>query len=74
MPWEEFMKERMARCCCGAVAGKILIPMTGLVPLFNCTQTMSTFYRIVDGQIAEMWGDEDALGLMQQLSAVPKIG
>ena len=38
------------------------------------TETASTFYRVVDGKITEIWGDEDALGLMQQLGAVPKIG
>jgi steroid delta-isomerase-like uncharacterized protein len=28
-------------------------------------------FHIVDGQIAEIWANEDALGLMQQLGVVP---
>lgn len=31
-------------------------------------------YRIEDGKIAEAWSEEDLLGLLQQLGAVPAIG
>ncbi len=30
-------------------------------------------FRIVGGRIAEMWGNQDDLGLMRQLSAVPEV-
>jgi steroid delta-isomerase-like uncharacterized protein len=36
--------------------------------------TVTTFYRIADGKIEEIWGDADALGLMQQLGGVPQLG
>jgi steroid delta-isomerase-like uncharacterized protein len=36
------------------------------------TETGTSFYRIAEGQITEIWGDEDALGLMQQLGGIPK--
>lgn len=38
------------------------------------TETGTSFYRITDGKIAEMWGDENALGLLQQLGVVPHFG
>jgi steroid delta-isomerase-like uncharacterized protein len=38
------------------------------------TETGTTFYRIAGGKIAAMWGDENALGLLQQLGAVPQFG
>ena len=38
------------------------------------TETGTRFYRIVRGKIAEMWGDENVLGLLQQLGAVPQFG
>jgi steroid delta-isomerase-like uncharacterized protein len=38
------------------------------------TETGTTFYRIAGGKIAEMWGDEDALGVLQQLGVVPQFG
>jgi steroid delta-isomerase-like uncharacterized protein len=38
------------------------------------TETETTFYRIAGGKIAEMWGDENALGLLQQLGVVPQFG
>ena len=31
-----------------------------------------SIFRIADGQIAEHWGEEDALGWMQQIGAIPK--
>jgi steroid delta-isomerase-like uncharacterized protein len=31
-------------------------------------------YRIVDGKIAEQWGIDDALGLMQRIGAIPSGG
>jgi steroid delta-isomerase-like uncharacterized protein len=37
------------------------------------TETLTRFYRIVEGRIVEMWGDENALGLLQQLGAVPQL-
>jgi steroid delta-isomerase-like uncharacterized protein len=38
------------------------------------TETGTRFYRIAGGKIAEMWGDENVLGLLQQLGAVPQLG
>jgi steroid delta-isomerase-like uncharacterized protein len=38
------------------------------------TETGTTFYRIAGGKIVEMWGDEDALGVLQQLGVVPQFG
>jgi steroid delta-isomerase-like uncharacterized protein len=43
------------------------IPATGKQVAF----TGNDIYRIVDGRIAEEWAQFDALGLMQQLGAVP---
>jgi steroid delta-isomerase-like uncharacterized protein len=38
------------------------------------TETGTSFYRIAGGKIAEMWGDENTLGLLQQLGVVPYFG
>jgi hypothetical protein len=38
------------------------------------TFTGSDFFRVVGGKIAEQWADLDALGLMQQLGAIPPMG
>lgn len=38
------------------------------------TETLTRFYRIAEGRIVEMWGDENVLGLLQQLGAVPQLG
>jgi predicted ester cyclase len=38
------------------------------------TETGTRFYRISGGKIAEMGGDENVLGLLQQLDAVPQLG
>lgn len=38
------------------------------------TETGTRFYRIAEGRIVEMWGDENVLGLLQQLGAVPQLG
>ena len=38
------------------------------------TETGTRFYRIAEGKIVEMWGDENVLGLLQQLGAVPQLG
>lgn len=35
------------------------------------TETGTSFYRIAGGKIVGMWGDENALGLLQQLGVVP---
>jgi len=37
------------------------------------TETLTRFYRIVEGRIVEMWGDENVFGLLQQLGAVPQL-
>ena len=31
-------------------------------------------FRIADGKIVELWGQEDMLGMMQQLGAIPERG
>ena len=38
--------------------------------------TMSgiNIFRIADGKIVEMWNQEDVLGMMQQLGAIPAPG
>jgi steroid delta-isomerase-like uncharacterized protein len=36
------------------------------------TETGTRFYRIKGGKIVEMWGDENVLGLLQQIGAVPR--
>jgi len=45
------------------------IPPTGK----QVTVTGITIYRLVDGKIAEQWWQEDVLGLMQQLGAIPSM-
>lgn len=46
------------------------LPPTGK----HVTFTGSDIFRIVGGRIAEQWADLDALGLMQQLGAIPVMG
>jgi deazaflavin-dependent oxidoreductase (nitroreductase family) len=46
------------------------LPPTGK----HVTFTGSDIFRFVGGKIAEQWADLDALGLMQQLGAIPAIG
>src|SRR5207248_2794830 len=46
------------------------IPPTGQ----QLTWTGMTIYRIADGKVVEERGEEDALGLMQQLGVVPPAG
>jgi steroid delta-isomerase-like uncharacterized protein len=46
------------------------IPPTGA----RATVTEMHLLRIADGKIGERWGEWDALGLMQQLGAVPRPG
>ena len=31
-------------------------------------------FRIADGRIVELWGQEDVLGMMQQIGAIPSPG
>lgn len=38
------------------------------------TETGTRFYRIKSGKIVEMWGDENVLGLLQQLGDGPQFG
>lgn len=38
------------------------------------TETGTRFYRIAEGKIVEMWGDENVLGLLQQLGAMQQLG
>jgi steroid delta-isomerase-like uncharacterized protein len=46
------------------------VPPTGK----QLTWTGITIYRIADGKIVEERGEEDALGLMQQLGVIPSMG
>jgi predicted ester cyclase len=44
----------------------------GLAPTGRVVRFTSTdIYRIVDGKIVEVWTELDALGMMQQLGAIP---
>ena len=55
----------------GTHAGAFMgMPPTGK----QVTVTGSGLYRIVDGRIAVEWVNDDVLGLMQQLGAVPAPG
>jgi steroid delta-isomerase-like uncharacterized protein len=38
------------------------------------TETRTRFYRIAEGKIAEMWGDENVLVLLQQLDDGSQVG
>jgi predicted ester cyclase len=46
------------------------IPPTGT----RATVTEMHMFRIADGKVVERWGEWDALGLMQQLGAIPPPG
>ena len=46
------------------------LPPTGR----HVTFTGTDIFRFVGGKIAEQWADLDALGLMQQLGAIPAMG
>jgi len=46
------------------------IPATGKA----VTITGMSIVRMVDGQIVEHWGQQDNLGLLQQLSVIPQAG
>ena len=37
----------------------------------SCTTTGMSVFRIANGKIVEHWGENDALGLMQQLGMIP---
>lgn len=55
----------------GSHTGELLgIPPTGK----QVTLTGITIYRLSDGKIVEERGEEDALGLMQQLGVIPVMG
>lgn len=45
------------------------LPATGK----SITMTGIEIFRIEDGRIAELWGEADLLGLMQQLGIVPSV-
>jgi steroid delta-isomerase-like uncharacterized protein len=56
---------------CGTHQGEYMgIAATGK----QVTETGTTFYRIAGGKISELWGDENALGLLQQIGVVPQFG
>jgi len=38
------------------------------------TMTGIEIFRIEDGKIAELWGEANLLGLMQQLGILPPLG
>jgi predicted ester cyclase len=46
------------------------IPATGKA----VSMSVTTIYRISDGQVVDLWENYDALGLLQQLGAVPAPG
>jgi steroid delta-isomerase-like uncharacterized protein len=46
------------------------VPATGK----KVTWTAIVIFRYVDGKIAEMWVDQDALGRLQQIGAIPPLG
>ena len=55
----------------GTHKGELMgIPPTGV----QVTITGIAIYRITGGKIMEIWVNSDALGLMQQLGAVPPLG
>jgi steroid delta-isomerase-like uncharacterized protein len=47
-------------------------PLRGIPPSGNqVTWVGMAFYSLSDGKIAEVWGLNDALGIMQQIGAIP---
>ena len=47
----------------------------GIPPTGNrATVTEAHIFRIADGKVVERWGEWDALGMMQQLGAIPEPG
>ena len=46
------------------------IPRTGN----ELTMTATVIHRIEDGRLAEKWSDKDALGFLQQLGVLPRLG
>jgi len=50
-------------------------PWRGVSPTDRpLTITATITYRFSDGKIAEAWQNADALGLVQQLGVIPKMG
>ncbi len=50
-------------------------PFQGLPPTGKqITMTGMNIVRMVDGKFAENWGEQDNLGLLQQLGAIPSPG
>ena len=39
----------------------------------HVTMTGIGIFRVEEGKIAEMWDNQDVLGLMQQLGAIPQM-
>ena len=55
----------------GTQHGEVL----GIAPTGKAvSMSVATIYRISDGQVVELWENYDALGLLQQLGAVPAPG
>jgi predicted ester cyclase len=49
--------------------------LMGVPPSGNRVEFMETHIsRIADGKIVERWGQWDAIGMMQQIGAVPEPG
>jgi predicted ester cyclase len=49
--------------------------LMGIPPSGNQVEFVETHIsRIADGKIVERWGQWDALGMMQQIGAVPEAG
>jgi steroid delta-isomerase-like uncharacterized protein len=55
----------------GTQRGELL----GIAPTGKAvSMPITTIYRISNGQIVELWENYDALGLLQQLGAIPPLG
>jgi predicted ester cyclase len=49
--------------------------LMGVLPSGNPVEFMETHIsRIADGKIVERWGQWDAMGIMQQIGAIPEPG
>jgi predicted ester cyclase len=49
------------------------VELFGIPPTGNrATVTEAHVFRIADGKVVERWGEWDALGMMQQLGAIPE--
>lgn len=70
---EDILAEREKVVCRWTSQGTHRGEYLGIAPTGKRVMwTATAIYRIAGGKIAEVWGDMDRLGMLQQLGVMPK--